>query len=112
MKTKRKFRRKTLKQWAAFVRKGQKAKAYEADHRLHDFEDEVILRKWLESGEPTISAKRLAGLYPNLFDPSKLPRAMKRMAKQGTIERAGNNRFTGGTYRLKKHGAHRARRAA
>jgi hypothetical protein len=103
VKSGRKFRRKTLKQWAAFARRGRRQRAYEHEVHLHRFEDEVILRKMRESGLE--SAKGLAGRYPELFDQRNLGRAMKRMARQGLLNRRRMDRFTGQRYSIERRAA-------
>lgn len=103
MKSKRKFRRKTLRQWSAFARRGLRQRAYEHQVHLHSFEDEVILRKMRESG--LHGAKALAGQYPDLFDRRNLERAMKRMARQGLLRRGRRDRFTGQRYDIERRAA-------
>lgn len=103
MKSKRKFKRKTLRQWAAFANRGRKRRAYADDVHLHRFENEVILRKMSESGHR--SAKSLAGAYPDLFHPQNLNRAMKRMAKAGLLRRGKFNRFGGQGYSIDREEA-------
>jgi hypothetical protein len=101
VKSKRKFRRKTLKQWAAFARRGMTRGTYTNDVHLHRYENEVILRKMRESG--AITATMLAGMFPDLFNTRFLGRALKRMSKERLVRPDGRwGRQT--IYRLEDRG--------
>lgn len=64
-----------------------------ADHSLlHDFEDDVILRKVRALETPrkglwVFTANALMNTYPDLFIEKNLYRALKRMSRQGTLRR-------------------------
>jgi hypothetical protein len=101
VKSKRKFRRKTLKQWAAFARGGRRrTPEYRTSKGLHRFENEVIERKIRESKRGSLTATELCGLYPSLFDPKHLPRAMRRMRSEGRLVLAGRGWKGRPSYRL------------
>jgi hypothetical protein len=102
VKSQRKFRRKTLKQWAAFVRRGRSFKApdYRTQKNVHRFENEVIERKMRASGRGSLTSTELCGLYPDLFHPRHLERAMKRMRSEGRLVLAGRGWRGHASYRL------------
>lgn len=90
MTSKRQSRRKgRLQRWAF------KAKAYKSATEIHEFENEVILRKATALKELTggafgpqaFTAAALESAFPTLFDTRNLNRALKRMRKDGLLVR-------------------------
>lgn len=95
-------RRKSRRKW--WGRRPFRAPTYKTAYRIHDFENEVITRKVreLEPGNPAVpvwafTAESLLEVYPDLFDPRNLRRALRRMRRQGVIS---GGRFLGKIYVL------------
>lgn len=84
-------KRKSRRKW--WGRRPHKAKSYKHATAIHEFENEVILRKARELrgafGAQGFTAAALANAYPNLFDKRNLTRALKRMYREGRVRTKG-----------------------
>jgi hypothetical protein len=87
----RKRRKKTLKQWAAFARKGLRKRTYKYNAALHDYEHRIILRDVLAlEGTTSFTAATLVNAYPGRYHITTLKVAMKRMSQIGLLEHTGH----------------------
>lgn len=72
-----------------------RARSYQYNPYVQAFEDDVILRKvrGMETrvdGLWDFTATALRNTYPDLFNERHLPRALKRMARQGKLKKMRN----------------------
>lgn len=89
MKSKLKSRRKrTLKQWGAFARRGFKKREYKHNRLLHEYEHQIILRDALAMGG-SFTAATLKARHPDRYDEKVLPSALKRMGSAGLLDSKG-----------------------
>jgi hypothetical protein len=79
-------------------RRPWREKSYPNAHALHDYEDDVILRKVRVLQTPSdgiwvFTPSHLMNTHPDLFNERNLRRALKRMRKDGKI--GGGGKFWG-----------------
>lgn len=90
----RRRRKKTLKQWAAFGRRGMRKRRYQDSFRLHEYEHAIILRDAIAAfqGAP-FDAFDLDRVYPGRYDVTTTKLALKRMIDQGLLKRSRFHAF-------------------
>lgn len=79
-------RKKTLKQWAAFGRRGMRKRTYKDNRRLHEYEHAIILRDAIALGGASFDAYTLDEHYPGRYDIATLKAAMKRMQQEKLLK--------------------------
>lgn len=95
------MKRKTLKQWVVFGRRGMRKRKYRDNYRLHEHEHQVILRDACALDCEEFTGTTLINSYPGRYDEYMLREALIRMRKQGLLKRNYKSRVFGTAYKVK-----------
>lgn len=89
-RTRPRFKRKSAYQWRTFAFKGLRRRSYALSYALHDYERQLILEDLRELG--TAGTADLQRLRPGRYDAPTLRLALKRMVRNGDLDRVALGR--------------------